>query len=151
VYVLYQPYTFQNNQPSGLKSPTSWALGVTVPLPIYNRNQGAILRAQLNVTQSQFELATQERQVVTEVQNALREYEVTLQMVRRTEERLLPRAKQMREDTEHLFIGGEVNALDFELARRDFNESVKQFLDTVARHRRSMLSLNTVVGERILP
>jgi cobalt-zinc-cadmium efflux system outer membrane protein len=40
-YVLYQPYTFQDNSPSGLKSSTSWALGVTVPVPIYNRNQGA--------------------------------------------------------------------------------------------------------------
>src|SRR5205823_2870108 len=62
VYVLYQPYTFQNNQPYGLKSPTSWALGVTVPLPIYNRNQGAIQRAKLNVTQTQIQLATLERQ-----------------------------------------------------------------------------------------
>ncbi len=33
VYVLAQPYTLQDNTPFGLKSPTSWALGVTVPLP----------------------------------------------------------------------------------------------------------------------
>ncbi len=45
VYVLYQPYTFQDNSPFGLKSATSWALGVTVPLPVYNRNQGGIRRA----------------------------------------------------------------------------------------------------------
>ena len=49
VYVLYQPYTFQDNTPVGLKSATSWALGVTVPLPLYNRNQGNIERAKLNV------------------------------------------------------------------------------------------------------
>ena len=49
VYVLYQPYTFQDNAPLGLKSAHSWALGVTVPLPIYNRNQGGIQRAKLNV------------------------------------------------------------------------------------------------------
>ena len=51
VYVLWQPYTFQDNTPYGLKSQYSWALGVTVPLPIYNRNQGGIERAKLNVTQ----------------------------------------------------------------------------------------------------
>src|SRR4029077_15119242 len=55
VYVLYQPYTLQDNSPYGLKSPTSWALGVTVPLPVYNRNQGGIARAKMNVTQSQIE------------------------------------------------------------------------------------------------
>ena len=42
VYLLWQPYTFQDNSPYGVKSATSWALGVTVPLPIYNRNQGGI-------------------------------------------------------------------------------------------------------------
>ena len=44
VYVLYQPYTFQNNAPFDKQSATSWALGVTVPLPLYNRNQGNIQR-----------------------------------------------------------------------------------------------------------
>ena len=56
VYVLWQPYTFQDNSPYGLKSQYSWALGVTVPLPIYNRNQGGISRAKINVTQSQIQL-----------------------------------------------------------------------------------------------
>ena len=44
VYLLYQPYTFQNNAPFDKQSATSWALGVTVPLPLYNRNQGNIQR-----------------------------------------------------------------------------------------------------------
>ena len=57
VFVLFQPYTYQDNTPYGLKSATSWALGVTVPLPVYNRNQGAIQRAVLNVDQTQTELA----------------------------------------------------------------------------------------------
>jgi cobalt-zinc-cadmium efflux system outer membrane protein len=35
VYVLFQPYTFQDNTPYGLKSAYSWALGATVPLPIW--------------------------------------------------------------------------------------------------------------------
>ena len=62
VYVLFQPYTFQDNTPYGLKSAVSYALGVTVPLPVYNRNQGGIQRAVLNVTQTQTELAETERQ-----------------------------------------------------------------------------------------
>ena len=52
-YLLYQPYTFQNNAPFGKQSGTSWALGITVPLPLYNRNQGNIERARINVAQSQ--------------------------------------------------------------------------------------------------
>ena len=56
-YLLYQPYTFQNNAPFGKQSGTSWAVGITVPLPFYNRNQGNIERARINVTQTQQQLA----------------------------------------------------------------------------------------------
>ena len=74
VYVLWQPYTFQDNSPYGLKSQYSWALGVTVPLPIYNRNQGGIQRAKLNVTQSQIQLSDLERQAKIDVAQAMLEY-----------------------------------------------------------------------------
>jgi len=36
-------------------------------------------------------------------------------------------------------------------AQRTYNDTVKAYLDTVVRHRRSMLGLNTVLGQRILP
>ena len=51
-YLLYQPFTYQNNAPFGTQSATSWALGITVPLPVYNRNQGNIERARINIHQS---------------------------------------------------------------------------------------------------
>ena len=54
-YLLYQPFTYQNNAPYGRQSGASWALGITVPMPIFNRNQGNIERARLNVSQSQVE------------------------------------------------------------------------------------------------
>jgi cobalt-zinc-cadmium efflux system outer membrane protein len=151
VYVLYQPYTLQDNTPFGLKSATSWALGVTVPLPVYNRNQGGILRAQLNVTQTQIELATLERQLITDVQVAEKEYEISKKAIDRIEKELLPFALQVRNDTERLYKGGEVNVVVFLNAERDYNDTVKVYLDTLVRHRRSMLALNTAVGQRILP
>ena len=151
VYVLAQPYTLQDNTPYGLKSPVSWALGVTVPLPVYNRNQGGIARAKLNVVQTQIERASIERQVVTDVQQALKEYEVTRKMVEYIRNQLEPAARQVRDDTRRLYLGGEVNVVVFLNAQRDYQDTVKQYLDTVVRHRRSMLALNTVLGQRIFP
>jgi cobalt-zinc-cadmium efflux system outer membrane protein len=151
IYVLYQPYTLQDNTPYGLKSPTSWALGVTVPIPVYNRNQGGILRAKLNVTQTQIELATLERQTITDVQIAEKEYEISKKAIERIETQLLPSALQVLNDTERLYKGGEVNVVVFLNARRDYNDTIKVYLDTMVRHRRSMLTLNTTVGQRVLP
>jgi cobalt-zinc-cadmium efflux system outer membrane protein len=151
VFVLYQPYTFQDNTPFGLKSPTSWALGVTAPLPIFNRNQGGIQRAKLNVVQTQVQLANIERQVLTEVAHAFQEYQTSLDMVRKIEKDMLPDAEMVLNDSRRLFDGGEKDVTYFLIAQRDYNDVVKQYLDTMVRHRRSMLALNTALGHRVLP
>jgi cobalt-zinc-cadmium efflux system outer membrane protein len=151
VYVLWQPYTFQDNAPYGLKSQYSWALGVTVPLPIYNRNQGGIERAKLNVTQSELELADLERQAQIDVEEAFQEYDVTLREVKELRDQVIPDAAQVRDEFMRLYRAGEKSVLDYLNAQQDYNQVVKQYLDTAVRHRRSMLSLNTVVGRKIMP
>jgi outer membrane protein, heavy metal efflux system len=151
IYVLWQPYTFQDNTPYGLKSQYSWALGVTVPLPIYNRNQGGITRAKINVTQSELEVADLERQAQIDVEEAVLEYEVTRRQVAELAQHVVPPAKQIRDNVFRLYIAGISSLLDYLDAQQDYNQIVKQYLDTAVRHRRSMLSLNTVVGRKIMP
>jgi cobalt-zinc-cadmium efflux system outer membrane protein len=151
VYVLWQPYTFQDNSPYGLKSQYSWALGVTVPLPIYNRNQGGIQRAMLNVDQSQIQLSDLERQVRIDVEKAVHEYEVSLRLVADLRNEVIPEAQQVRDAAFRMWTGGETSLIAYLMAQLDFNDVVKRYIDTALRHRQSMLSLNTSVGRRILP
>jgi cobalt-zinc-cadmium efflux system outer membrane protein len=151
VYLLYQPYTFQNNAPFNKKSATSWAVGVTAPLPIFNRNQGNIMRARQNVTQSQVELAEREQQVINEVRQAEREYALTRNAVQRIETKLLPAVDRVRDHAYRLYAQGEEDAFVYLNAQREYNEAARQYRDMMVRHRRSMLHLNTAVGQRILP
>ena len=151
LYLLYQPYTFQDNAPFNAKSAHSWAVGVTVPLPLYNRNQGNIQRARITVTQAKLDLADRERQAAVEVRKAAREYEVTHAAVDRVERGLLPSAGRVLDTTLVQFNEGEVDALAYLNAQRSYNDIVRQYRDTVVRHRRSMLRLNSVVGQRLLP
>lgn len=151
VYVLWQPYTFQDNSPYGVKSATSWALGVTVPLPIYNRNQGGILRAKLNVDQSRLQLADVERQLLVEVEMTTQEFETARRLVADLRGQIMPDARAILTKTYDLRAAGQVSFIDVINAQLDFNDKVKQYLDTAIRYRRSMLSLNTAVGKRIMP
>ncbi len=151
VYVLWQPYTFQDNSPYGLKSQYSWALGVTVPLPIYNRNQGGIQRARINVDQSNLQLRDVERQLQIDVESAVQEYQVTRQETRELESVVIPQARATRDEMSRLYLAGAKSIVDYLNAQLEYNQVVKQFLDTAIRHRRSMLGLNTVVGRRIMP
>ena len=151
VYLLYQPYTFQNNSPFETKSAHSWALGATVPLPVFNRNQGNIARAETNVVQTRTELAALEQQVVGEVERAARIYAVTRASVERLERELLPAGRRLLDDSTVVFRSGESDVLAYLNAQREYNEVVRQYRDTTVRHRRSTLELNTVVGMRVLP
>ena len=111
VYGLWQPYTFQNNAPYGLRSQVSWAIGVTIPLPVYNRNQGGIERAKINVTQSQVQLSESERQLLIDVEKAVQEYEVSQRLVEDLRKDVIPDAKFLRRDSaQRLWQGGDEHA-----------------------------------------
>jgi cobalt-zinc-cadmium efflux system outer membrane protein len=151
LYLLYQPYTFQDNTPFGEKSATSWALGITVPVPIFNRNQGGILRASQSIAQMEFSSAGRERRIATEVALAAHECAVSTALVKHFEESVLPSARVMLDDSLRLFVSGEQNALAYFNAQREYNQAVRQYRDALVRNRRSMLALNTAVAQRILP
>jgi outer membrane protein, heavy metal efflux system len=151
VYLLYQPYTFQDNSPTGTKGAHSWALGLSVPMPVYNRNQGNIRRSTINVAQSRTELAAIERRVMTEVEQAERQYAVTRKAVIRIERDILPVAGRVRDGAVQLFSRGGSEVVAYLNARREYNDVVREYRDILVRHRRSMLALNAAVGLRILP
>ena len=124
---------------------------MAVPLPIFNRNQGNIRRARLNVAQTTAELEAIEDQIIMEVRQAERLHAVTRAAVDRIERSLLPRALQEHDRINRLYLVGRADELAFLTAEHDFDQVVRQYRDTLVRHRRSMLKLNTVVGQRILP
>ncbi|MHB1557478.1 MAG: TolC family protein [Isosphaeraceae bacterium] len=151
VYLLYQPYTFQDNQPFGLKSTYGWAVGMTVTLPLFNRNQGGIQRANLNVTQSQLELDDLRPQILVDVEKALEEYQITRREVEELRREVVPVARQVANDALKLYLSGETSIINYINAQLEFNQIAKQYLDTAVRHRLSMLDLNTATGRRLLP
>jgi outer membrane protein, heavy metal efflux system len=150
-YVYFQPYTWQNNEPYGRQSGASWGIGVTAPLPLWNRNQGNIERAKLNVSQSEIERAYVERRALIEVEQAVNEYRVSGRIARRIRTEIEPALRQARNDRFRLFVEGEATVFDYLAQQRKYNDMAKAYLDAAVRHRRSMLALNTAVGQRLLP
>jgi outer membrane protein, heavy metal efflux system len=150
-YFLFQPFTYQNNLPYGKESGASWAWGITVPMPVFNRNQGNIERARLNVNQSQVEREFAERRAILEVEQALNEYRVSGEIAGHIRREIEPTSRKARDVRFRLFTEGEATIFDFLNAQRRYNDVVKAYLDAAVRHRRSMLAVNTVVGQRLLP
>jgi len=151
VYLFYDPYTYQDNRPSGEPGAQSWAVGLTFALPIFNRNQGNIARAESNISQSRLELSSIERRAVAEVRLAEREYRRSREAVEQIEGSILPRAvAQVRRKTEE-FTAGTIDADDYQDHLDTAAEVTQNHRDALVRHRRAMLDLNTAVGLRLLP
>ena len=151
VFVLYTPWQYQDNSPIGTPSATSWSLGALVTLPVFNRNQGNIARARTTVTQTLIELQGRERLVASEVQRAYLEYTTTEAAVRRYQNDILPRARRIRDDKLRLFKAGTESVLTYLNAQKDYNDVVRQYMETLVRHRRAALHLNTTLGQRLVP
>jgi cobalt-zinc-cadmium efflux system outer membrane protein len=151
IFVFYDPFTYQDNRPSHLKSARSWVAAITVPLPIYNRNQGNIARAQGNLHQTQTELAALERRVISEVRIADREYRSSRAALDRLETETLPRTRRIVERNAREFAAGKITVDDYLGHLSDEADASRSVRDALVRHRRSMLDLNTAVGVRLLP
>jgi outer membrane protein, heavy metal efflux system len=159
VQLLYQPYTFYRGQASSgtPQNSLAWSLGVTVPLPIYNRQQGNIEKAHVIASQARTQLAILEKLVEADVRRAYRQHQVAENAISRAEEetianppltaieRLKARYKGKDEDMSDLLFGLEKIIKDHD------DEKLKEFDAKDIQHRRSMLKLNTAVGRRILP
>ena len=89
---------------------------------------------------------------MTEVNQAAREYEVTGQIVAADPDRD-PSLLGDRSATtgSRSSRGGRPTWSPISQAQRIYNDNVKAYHDTVVRHRRSMLVLNTALGQRVLP
>lgn len=152
VFALYTPYEFAaNNDNPESRSATSWGAGIFATIPIANRNQGNLRRAEQNIRQSQMEVDGLERLIAAEVENAALEYGSSRTAAERIERSTLPRAQHRLELVWRLYTEGQENLDAYLNAQRDFNEVIRQYRDALLRHRRAMLALNTAVGLRLLP
>jgi cobalt-zinc-cadmium efflux system outer membrane protein len=151
IFVIYTPYQTQSNRATGGQSANSFSFGLLGTIPLFNRNQGDIRRAQLNITQTRVATEAMERQVIAEVERACIEYYASLASVEQLEKTVLPASERVRQGIQRLYERGEKSMFDIYEAQRRHNELVRQYRDAVISHRRAMLHLNTVVGQRVLP
>jgi cobalt-zinc-cadmium efflux system outer membrane protein len=149
--IFYTPYQASTFPSQGRQTASAWEVGGLAVLPIFERNQGDIARGRANVAQLQIQVRGLRDQIVYEVQRAASEYDLSRQLVQKYESTILPRARSLRDDKQRRSAQGQ-EALDaFLAAEQNYDEAVQRYLEALVNHRRSMLRLNTVVGQRILP
>ncbi len=155
VLALYQPYTFHDGRTGDFKNSTAWAAGLTVPLPLYNRQQGNIQKARLIAEQARTQLASYEKTVAAEVQDAIEEHEAAHAAIFHTAGDVTELQAMGKIDLKGRYKDDETVQMMLvvleKLKDESYVEKLRRHGAAIVRHRRSMLRLNTVVGARVMP
>jgi cobalt-zinc-cadmium efflux system outer membrane protein len=117
-----------------------------VPLPVNDRNQGEIARAQLELEQAQSRVSATERDIRNDITTADAQYRTTVGLLRTIETDMLPRARQARDIIDYSYRRGEATLVELLDAQRAFTDTTMAQLETQAAVARARFLLNNLTA-----
>lgn len=124
----------------------AFVFGITVPLPLFNQNQGTIARANAQQRSASNRAAAVERQVGLEVQQALNAVEVNRERVSYIEREFLKNARDVRDVILASYRLGSADLIDLLDAQRAFRDTVRTYNRALYEQRLSYIELGAAVG-----
>lgn len=127
-------------------SDNTFGLGVSVPLRVFDRNQGEVARTRAEVERVDALREAAALQVLTEVDAALATVVSQREKVLLLRDTYLPKAQRARDTVETAYRRGGVSLLDFLDAQRSYRETALEHLRALGAHRAALDQLETAVG-----
>jgi len=106
-------------------------VGVSLPLPLFNRNQGAILQAQQEVIAAERALQRVELSLRTRLAPTYERYANARNQVQRYREAILPAAQETLDLTRKMYEAGETNFLSLLTAQRTYSQTNLFYLESL--------------------
>jgi cobalt-zinc-cadmium efflux system outer membrane protein len=141
--IFHYQYGYSNAQSMGFFFST--------PLPIFNRNQGEVARAQRESLQAVARVEALRAQIENEVQVAYEQYVTSQNQVDRIERDMLKQAKDVRDTTEYSYRRGEASFVEFLDAQRAYNDTMQSYYDARADFARNLYLIDSVTARGINP
>ena len=123
----------------------------SIPLPIFNRNQGEIARSGFAITQAQEQQKAASGQVLTDVRDAYESLRVSDRVIQLYRSGYLEVAQKDRDISEYAYRRGAVSLLDFLDAERSFRATQLAYRQALAAYLLALEQLREAVGVRALP
>ena len=123
----------------------------SIPLPIFNRNQGEIARTRVAITQAQEQEKATNGQALTDVRNAYEGLRVSDRVVQLYRSGYLDVAQKDRDIAEYAYQRGGVSLLDFLDAERGYRTTQLAYRQALASYLLALEQLRQAVGTRALP
>lgn len=135
--------------PEGPNVQNQIGAGLSVPLPLFNRNQGGILQAEAGRASAQADLDKTRLQVELDVEAAYRDFTQTQMLVQAYRGGVLDDARTSRDIAIKAYERGGTSILDVLDAFRTFNTTMQGYLDALLNYQRSLLEIDAAVGREV--
>ena len=122
-----------------------------MPLPIFNRNQGEIQRAEYAVTQAQQLASETSQQVSTDVVSAYANLQTNDQIIQLYQGGYVDQAKQSRDISEYAYRKGAASLLDYLDSERTYRANQLAYRQALASYMLALEQMRQAVGTRNLP
>jgi cobalt-zinc-cadmium efflux system outer membrane protein len=126
------------------------AVYFSIPLPIFNRNQGEIARTQAALRQSQLLQTASENQVLTDVKTSYETLRSSERIVKLYDTGYLDKATQALDITRFSYEHGAASLLDFLDAERSYRSTELGYRQALAVYMTALEQLRQAVGTRDL-
>lgn len=124
---------------------------LSVPIPVFNRNQGEVERARREQEMAAARIRALQATIGTEVTNAYQQYTTNRELLESIEKNTLEQAREVRQTTEYSYRRGEASLIEFLDAQRAFNAAVQSYNEARAEYARSLFLIDSVSGRSVNP
>jgi outer membrane protein, heavy metal efflux system len=136
---------------SHVSGASSTSVFFSMPLPIFDRNQGEIARTRFALTQAELTARAAEDTVLTDVTNAYESATSNQDVVKLYVSGYLKQAQDSRDISQYAYKGGAATLLDFLDAERSYRSTQLAYRQALAAYMLSLEQLRQATGLRSLP
>lgn len=123
---------------------------VSIPLRIFDRNQGEKLRTQLDIDRSEKLMGAARAQVFSDVDSAYATVGSTVVLLQSYKDRYVQQATRVRDTIAFSYEQGAASLLDFLNAQADYRSVQVNYLNLVAAYLDAANQLNLAVGREVI-
>ena len=131
--------------------PVYFGASVTIPLRVFDRNQGEKLRTQLDISRNQALVDADRAQVFSDVDSAYATIAGSIALLRPYKDKYLQQAAQVRDTISFAYQNGGASLLDFLSAQNDYRNIQLSYLNLVGAYMTAAGQMNLAVGKEVMP
>jgi len=147
-FASWYTYNSSNNNPDGIQT---LGVSVSVPLRIFDRNQGEKKRTLIDIDRSQQASEAARAQVFSDVDTAYELVRGNIELLKPYKTRYNDEALRVRDNVSYAYFHGGASLMDFLNAQADYRQVQLAYAQLLGAYLTAAGQLNLAVGREVIP